>query len=44
MEVLRTEGKKEIEAMKAGLQATLDMQNNLAKASMQRTPAEDIFG
>lgn len=37
MEVLRTEGKKEIESMKAGMKATMDFQNNIAKASMQKS-------
>lgn len=43
MEVLRTEGKKEIEAMRAGMQATMDFQNNLAKASMQRAETSNAF-
>jgi len=36
MEVLRTEGKKEITAMKDGMKATMDFQNNIAKASIQK--------
>lgn len=43
MEVLRTEGKKEIEAMRASMQATMDFQNNLAKASMQRAETSNAF-
>lgn len=43
MEVLRTEGKKEIESMKAGLQATMDFQNNLAKATMQKAESQNVF-
>lgn len=43
MEVLRTEGKKEIEAMRAGMQGTMDFQNNLAKASMQRAETANTF-
>lgn len=39
MEVLRTEGKKEIESMKSGMKATMDFQNNIAKASMQKNKA-----
>lgn len=37
MEVLRIEGKKEIEAMKGAFKATQDFQNNTAKASIAKT-------
>ncbi len=43
MEVIRTEGKKEIEAMKAGLQGTMDFQNNLAKGAMQKAEMNNVF-
>lgn len=43
MEVLRTEGKKEIEALRAGMQATMDFQNNLAKANMQKAETANAF-
>jgi hypothetical protein len=36
MEVLRTEGKKEIQSLKDGMKATMDFQNNIAKASIQK--------
>jgi len=39
MEVLRTEGKKEIASMTSGMKATMDFQNNIAKAGMQKQQA-----
>lgn len=43
MELLRTEGKKEIEAMRSGMQATMDFQNNLAKGALQNQEAQNTF-
>jgi len=43
MELLRNEGKKEIEAMKAGMQGTMDFQNNIAKAVTQKMESSNIF-
>jgi hypothetical protein len=36
MELLRNEGKKEIEQIKGAMKATQDFQNNLAKANMEK--------
>jgi hypothetical protein len=36
MELIRNEGKKEVEQMKGAMKATQDFQNNIAKAGMQR--------
>ena len=36
MEVLRTEGKKEVVTLQAGMKATQDFQNNVAKSGLQK--------
>lgn len=41
MELIRNEGKKEIEQMKAAFKATQDFQNNVAQASMQRAERQN---
>ena len=43
MEVLRTEGKKEIETLKSGMQAQMDYQNNIIKASSGAKQTSNIF-
>jgi hypothetical protein len=39
MELIRNEGKKEVQTLKDGMKATMDFQNNIAKGSMQRSKA-----
>lgn len=41
MEVLRTEGKKEIVTLQAGMKATQDFQNNIAKSGLQKQKSSE---
>ena len=36
MELIRNEGKKEVEALKGAMKATQDFQNNMGKAAVER--------